>query len=128
MLGFVVRVLVDTLAFFAISKLMPGFKIKKDSTAVCVALVYGILMAIGMHFLRIGLGLSFFVSFFTGPLFPFFWIGFYGMFLVVGFVLSVGVLMLTDYLLDDFAMDTTATAVVGAAILAVIQVILGKLL
>jgi uncharacterized membrane protein YvlD (DUF360 family) len=127
MMGFLGRFIINTIAFLAISKLMPGFKIKKDSTVFSISIVYGILMAIGHYLVGVGFTLGFFSSLFLGPLAPFAWLIMLGIYLVIGFALSVAVLMLTDHVLDDLAMDSTATAVVAAAILAVLQMILSKI-
>ena len=48
-MGALVTVGVNTLAFYLISKLVPGFKIKDEKTALIMALAFSFLLFIGIE-------------------------------------------------------------------------------
>ncbi len=123
--AFVVSILVNGVAFLAVSKLLPGFKIGKPETAFIAASVYGLLNFLALKFLGGAMLVAFLallavvpilaiLAAMAAPLSLF----------VIGFAIAVGSLVLTDHFLEDFEMDCMATAVIGAFLLSVISTIL----
>ncbi len=120
-MGLILYLLVNTAAFVMISRLLPGFTMKKPETPLIVAGVYAFLVAIVGHlwFASI-LGLLMTIPV-LGLLVAF---GAYLFSFVFSFLISVGVLIATDAVLEDFQMDGLATAVLASLMLGVINTVL----
>jgi uncharacterized membrane protein YvlD (DUF360 family) len=117
---FIIYVLVNAIAFWLVSRLMPGWKIKSEGTAIVVALVYSVL----------AVALTMFALPFLLLLLPFLMIPLVGKLVgwAVGFCLTLLVVVLTDKLIEDFEIKDMATAVVGTFVLSIIQSVLRHLL
>jgi putative membrane protein len=98
--------LLSAAAFLGISKLLPGFRIGSFSTALVVAAVYSILYIV-LHFI----------------LFKVFWILTIPLVIltlgIIFFVVNAVILWLTNKLIEDFDIDSTATLLIAAVLLTV---------
>lgn len=120
--GFIIGLIVNTLAFVGISMILPGFKIASQRTAVIVAVIYAVLAKLGFLFLTVP-----FTAITAILLIPIAFIPIIGPLFVagslfvswflIGFVVSVVTLIATDKILEDFEMTSMGTAVGAAAIL-----------
>jgi uncharacterized membrane protein YvlD (DUF360 family) len=120
-----VSVLVNGLAFLAVSKLLPGFKIGKPETAFIAAAVYSLLNWLALKFLGGALVVAFLALLALMPILALMAAMATPMMLfLLAFGVAVGSLVLTDHFLEDFEMDSMATAVIGALMLSVISTIL----
>jgi putative membrane protein len=107
---FLVRVLIAWLlsaaAFLGVSKLLPGFRIGSFGTALVVAAVYSALYVV-LHFI----------------LFRILWILTIPLVIltlgIIFFVVNAVILWLTNKLVEDFAIDTTATLLMAAVLLTI---------
>jgi putative membrane protein len=112
---YAIRVLIGWLlsaaAFLLVSKVLPGFRIRNYGIALVVSAVYGVLHLI-LHFI----------------LFDVLWI-----LTIIPVVLTLGliyfavnavILWLTDRLIKDFQIDTTATLIIAALLLTVINAVI----
>ncbi len=127
MTGALITVGVNTLAFYMISEMVPGFEIKSKKTALMMALVYSVLAAI-VWFAAIPitfmLGAVFaIIAFipFIGPL-----LASAGVFVttfMLLFGLSACLLMLIDKMMDDFKMRSPTVAVIASILLALVGVL-----
>jgi putative membrane protein len=107
-----IRVLIGWLlsaaAFLAVSKLMPGFRIGSFGTALVVSAVYSILHIV-LHFI----------------LFEVLWIlTIIPVILTLGiifFVVNAVILWLTNKLIEDFDIDSTATLLMAAVLLTIVN-------
>ncbi len=94
-------------AVFAASKLIKGVKVRKDSTLVIIALVFGLLNIFLGWFLKVLVALALLpVALFTLGL-PY---------LFLGVIVNAILLWITDKLMDDFEVKTTG-ALFGTAFL-----------
>jgi putative membrane protein len=125
---FLIHLLVNAGAFFAVSKILPGFRIKTFGTALLVALVYGVLSAVTFWvLLALGLltlpawllALPFIIT--LAPLF-------HPLFALASFVVTWVLIVVTDKLIEDFEIENQGTAIVGALIFCVINGFLTALL
>jgi putative membrane protein len=107
---FLIRVviawLVSAAAFLGVSKLLPGFRIGSFSTALVVAAVYSVLYVV-LHFI----------------LFQVLWILTIPLVIltlgIIFFVVNAVILWLTNKLIEDFAIDSTATLLIAAVLLTI---------
>ncbi|EKD83790.1 MAG: hypothetical protein ACD_39C00447G0005 [uncultured bacterium] len=127
MTGALITVGVNTLAFYMISEMVPGFDIKNKKTALMMALVYSALAAI-VWFAAIPitfmLGAVFaIIAFipFIGPLLA--GAGVFVTTFMLLFGLSACLLMLIDKMMDDFKMRSPTVAVIASILLALIGVL-----
>lgn len=127
MVGFIVGLIINTIAFLVISKILPGFRIESPRTAGIVSVVYGIIMTIALYTL-----VPIFVVVAGILMIPLVFIPFLGPLIAGGtmfmavltlvFVISVVTLIATDKLLEDFEMKSMGTAAGAAALLAILNV------
>jgi putative membrane protein len=100
--------LLSAAAFFGVSKVLPGFRIGSFGTALVVAAVYSILH-VGLHFI----------------LFRVLWIlTIIPVILTLGiifFVVNAVILWLTDRLVESFDIDSTATLIMAAVLLTLVN-------
>ncbi len=111
MLRLIIEVLATAGLLLVLASLLPGVRVKSYSTAVIVALVYGLL------------------NFFLGTVIG--WILFIPMFLslgLFGLVINALMLWLTDKLIDDFEIDSLKTTLIMAVLLTIGRVVLSWLL
>ena len=111
MLRLIIEVLATAGLLLVLASLLPGVRLKSYSTAVIVALVYGLL------------------NFFLGTVIG--WILFIPMFLslgLFGLVINALMLWLTDKLIDDFEIDSLKTTLIMAVLLTIGRVVLSWLL
>ena len=94
----------SALSLMAVSKLLPGFQVKDVASALLVAAVYGVLHVLLYRLLIL---VAFVPVFFT-----------FGLFI---FVINAFLLFLTSALLDNFAIDSISTAILGAVLLTVLN-------
>lgn len=127
MTGALITVGVNTLAFYMISEMVPGFDIKSKKTALLMALVYSALAAI-VWFAAIPitfmLGAVFaIIAFipFIGPLLA--GAGVFVTTFMLLFGLSACLLMLIDKMMDDFKMRSPTVAVIASILLALVGVL-----
>jgi putative membrane protein len=107
---FLLRVLIAWLlsaaAFLGVSKLLPGFRIGSFGTALVVAAVYSVLYIV-LHFI----------------LFQILWILTIPLVIltlgIIFFVVNAVILWFTNKLVEDFAIDSTATLLMAAVLLTI---------
>lgn len=127
-MGTLVTVGVNTLAFYLISKLVPGFKIKDEKTALIMALAFSFLMFVGTllvaPFLIIVTILLSVISIvpIIGPLLA--GSGILVTTFLVSFGLTAIMLIAIDKMLEDFEMSSKQVALVAAFLLAVLNVVI----
>lgn len=127
-MGALVTVGVNTLAFYVISKLVPGFKIKDEKTALIMALAFSFLMFVGTllvaPFLIIVTVLLSIISVIPliGPLLA--GSGILVTTFLVSFSLTAIMLIAIDKMLEDFEMSSKQVALVASFLLAVLNVII----
>lgn len=100
--------LLSAAAFLGVSKFLPGFRIGSFGTALVVAAVYSIVYIV-LHFI----------------LFKILWILTIPLVIltlgIIFFVVNTVVLWLTDKLVEDFHIDSTATLIIAAVLLTIIN-------
>jgi putative membrane protein len=100
--------LISAAAFLGVSKLLPGFRIGSFGTALVVAAVYSIVYVV-LHFI----------------LFKILWILTIPLVIltlgIIFFVVNAIVLWLTDKFVEDFHIDSTATLIIAAVLLTIIN-------
>ncbi|MDD3147299.1 MAG: phage holin family protein [Candidatus Riflebacteria bacterium] len=123
-----VTVGVNTLAFYVISRLVPGFKIKNEKTALIMALAFSVLMFIGtllvapaLIIITILLSIISIIPI-IGPLLA--GSGILVTTFVVSFSLTAIMLIAIDKLMEDFEMSSVSVALVSSFLLAVLNVII----
>ncbi len=127
-MGALVTVGVNTLAFYLISKLVPGFKIKDEKTALIMALAFSFLMFVGTllvaPFLIIVTILLSIISVIPiiGPLLA--GSGILVTTFLVSFALTAVMLIAIDKMLEDFEMSSKHVALVASFLLAVLNVVI----
>jgi putative membrane protein len=98
--------LLSAAAFLGVSKLLPGFRIGSFGTALVVAAVYSALYVV-LHFI----------------LFRILWILTIPLVIltlgIIFFVVNAVILWLTNKLVEDFAIDSTATLLMAAVLLTI---------
>ena len=127
MTGALITVGVNTLAFYMISEMVPGFDIKSKKTALVMALVYSALAAI-VWFAAIPITLLLGAVFtiiafipFIGPMLA--GAGVFVTTFMLLFGLSACLLMLIDKMMDDFKMRSPTVAVIASILLALVGVL-----
>jgi putative membrane protein len=109
---YLVRVLIAWLlsaaAFLGVSKILPGFRIGSFGTALVVAAVYSVLYVV-LHFI----------------LFQVLWILTIPLVIltlgIIFFVVNAVILWLTDKVVEDFDIDRTATLLMAAVLLTIVN-------
>ena len=100
--------LLSAAAFLAVSKILPGFRIRSFGTALVVSAVYSILHLV-LHFI----------------LFEVLWIlTIIPVILTLGiifFVVNAIILWFTDKIVEDFNIDSTATLIIAAVLLTIVN-------
>jgi putative membrane protein len=100
--------LLSAAAFLGVSRILPGFRIRSFGTALMVSAVYSILYIV-LHFI----------------LFDVLWIlTIIPVILTLGiifFVVNAVILWLTDRIVEDFNIDSTATLVIAAVLLTLVN-------
>lgn len=125
-MGALITIGINALAFYAISKILPGFKIKDEKTAFTIAVFYSFLMLLGsflvmplVAIVTLGLSLIAFIPV-IGPL-----LAGSGM-LVTAFTLAFGLtaimLIVIDKMIEDFEMSSLPVAFGASFLLALINV------
>jgi len=128
MTGALVTVGVNTLAFYLISEILPGFEIRNKKVAFLVAIAYSILMFIGgllvfplAVFVSLGLAIIAFIPV-IGPL-----IAGAGV-LVTTFLITFGLtaimLIIIDKMMEDFRMRSVYVSFTAAFLLAIFSVVI----
>ncbi len=119
---------VNTLAFYVISKLVPGFKVKDEKTALIMALAFSVLMIIGgllvapvMIVVTILLSIIAFIPI-IGPLLA--GSGLLVTTFIVSFGLTAILLIAIDKMLEDFEMASINVALISSLLLAVLNVVI----
>jgi putative membrane protein len=100
--------LLSAAAFLGVSKLLPGFRIGSFGTALAVSAVYSILYVV-LHFILFNV-----LWILTIP-FVILSLG------IIFFVVNAVILWLTDKLVEDFGIDSTATLIVAAVLLTIVN-------
>jgi putative membrane protein len=100
--------LLSAAAFLGVSKLLPGFRIGSFGTALVVSAVYSILYVV-LHFILFKV-----LWILTIP-FVILSLG------IIFFVVNAVILWLTDKLVEDFDIDSTATLIVAAVLLTIVN-------
>jgi len=107
-----IRVLIAWLlagaAFLGVSNLLPGFRIRSYRTALVVSAVYSILYIV-LHFILFEV-----LWILTIP-FVILTLG------IIFFVVNAVILWLTDRIVEDFDIDNTATLVIAAVLLTMVN-------
>lgn len=118
---FIIHVLVTAVAFLAVSRIVPGFKIKDFTTAVIVSFVYGLLSGLAAVALLV-LGLITLPAWIMAlPLIAVLAPILHPIMLVVSFLMTWGLIVLTDWLIEGFHIDDQATAAVGALVFSIVN-------
>lgn len=126
MIGTLVSFVINAGAFFAISRLLPGFTVKNERTAILIALLYSLIGSVSMIFVAplmavVMLFLAFLV--FIPVIGPLLFAGGFGVTIfLISFIVSAVLLIVIDKILDDFEMNSWTTAFIASFLLAVINV------
>ena len=132
MVGIILRILINAGAFYGIAKLLPGFRVKNEGTALGIAVGYsilGLLSALLIVPLAIPVGIFLALLAFIpliGPLLAS--AGLLATKLLLAFVIPMILLIAIDKFMEDFEMDSLGTAALASLILGGIHMILGALL
>jgi putative membrane protein len=100
--------LLSAAAFLGVSKLLPGFRIGSFGTALVVSAVYSILYVV-LHFILFNV-----LWILTIP-FVILSLG------IIFFVVNAVILWLTDKLVENFDIDSTATLIMAAVLLTIVN-------
>ncbi len=122
MISLILNLLVSAVLMIVISKVLPGFEIKDFKTSIIVAVVFGILMAIGGF-------LAFPLSFLNGIIVTVLgWIStgiasFAGKILafLLQFIIGSAMLCITDHFIDGFKLRSFSVGIVAAFLIALIN-------
>lgn len=125
----IVGLIVNTLAFILIAELLPGFRVRSHGSALGVALLYAITHVL-VWWLTAAVVISVLVALFAAIPPLGFLAGFASILALplLAFFVSVFALVLADKMMDGFHMDSMATAVVAALLLAAINLVTGAVL
>ncbi|GAB4280501.1 MAG: hypothetical protein Kow0029_25140 [Candidatus Rifleibacteriota bacterium] len=128
MLSTVMTLGVNTLAFFIISKILPGFNIKNEKTAFLIAVAYSFLMFVAgflvvplTAIVAIFLAMVAFVPV-IGPLLA--GAGMLVTVFILTFCVSAILLIVIDKAMDDFEMTSPVVAFIASFLLAVLSVLI----
>lgn len=108
MIRIVIAWLLSALAFFGLSKILPGFHVRSYGIALVVAAVYS-LLHIALHFVLFQV-----LWILTIP-FVILTLG------ILYFVVNAVILWLTDKIVDDFHIDSTGILIVAAVLLTIVN-------
>jgi uncharacterized membrane protein YvlD (DUF360 family) len=131
-MGTLISLVINAFAFMGISKLLPGFRVKNERTAIIIALVYSLLGIVAALIasplvVLVTVVLAFFAFIpVIGPL-----VAASGIFVtlfLVSFVISAILLVIIDKMMDDFEMDSMATGLIASVLLAIINVVVRAVL
>lgn len=137
MTSFLVSLMINSVLFIAISKMMPGFEIKGETAAIKVAAIYGVLLAVAYAVLTVPLtvltvilvGILAAVPLLGPLLVAVASLPIYLSWMLLGFTLSTFMIKMTDTVLDDFKVDGWPTALKAAGAIMVgrmgIRVLIG---
>jgi putative membrane protein len=100
--------LLSAAAFLGVSKILPGFRIASFGTALMVSAVYSVLYVV-LHFILFKV-----LWILTIP-FVILSLG------IIFFVVNAVILWLTDKLVEDFDIDSTATLLMAAVLLTIVN-------
>lgn len=127
-MGILMMVLFNAVAFYFIAKVLPGFRIKDEKTALIISGSYSFLMILGgllvlplVAIVTIGLSIIAIIPL-IGPLLA--GSGLLVTTFLVVFGLSAIMLIVIDKMLEDFEMDSLPTALIASFLLAVGNVFL----
>ncbi len=121
-----VTVAVNSVSFYLISEMLPGFEIKSKKTAIMIAIAYSILAALSMLLVApFAIVVSIFLTLiafipFIGPIIA--GAGLLVTTFLVTFVLTVILLRIIDKMMDDFAMRTPTVGYIAALLLGILSV------
>jgi len=104
------QLLINAIGFFITAKIVPGIKIESWETLGVIAVVWGVLSIILKPILIL---LTLPVNFLTLGLFT--------------FVINAGMIMLMGELVPGFMVKNFGTALLGAVVLSLLNVVLGRL-
>ncbi|MDD3000088.1 MAG: hypothetical protein EOM80_11015 [Erysipelotrichia bacterium] len=127
-MGALVTVGINALLFYFLPKIIPGFRIKDEKTALSMSVVYSILMFLGgllvfplVAIVNVGLAIISFIPF-IGPL-----LASSGL-LVTTFLVTFGLtaimLIIIDKMLEDFEITSPAVTYLASFLLAIVSVFL----
>ena len=131
-MGALVTLGVNTLAFFIISAILPGFKVKSNMTSFLIAVAYSILVAIAniliLPITAITAAILFVIAFIPiiGPMIA--GAGALVTVFVLTFCITAILLIIIDKFMVDFEMTSLPVAFIAAFLLAVINVVIRGLL
>lgn len=108
-------ILISALAFYLVSLVVPGWRVRSAGTALVVAIVYGILNWL----LRLPAIIAFLLSLPLALIIPL-----PILILVLTIMFTLGLLALTDKLVDGFEIDNMGSAFVGVIVLNLITMLL----
>jgi putative membrane protein len=108
MIRILIAWVLSALAFLGLSKLLPGFHVRAFGTAMVVAAVYSLLHIV-LHYILFQI-----LWLLTIP-FVILTLG------LIYFVVNAVILWLTDRLVDDFHIDSTAILLVAAVLLTIVN-------
>lgn len=122
-----VAVGVNSLLFYVISEILPGFDIKKKNVAILIAIAYSFLMFVGgiviiplSAIVGIGLAILSFIPI-IGPIIA--GAGLAVTIFLLTFVLSLIMLKIIDYMMADFEMRSPSVPYIASGLLAIFAVI-----
>ncbi|MBF0502663.1 MAG: phage holin family protein [Candidatus Riflebacteria bacterium] len=126
MAGALVGILINTCGFYGISKLLPGFKVKDEKTALMISVVFSLLGLVAAVLIApLALVMAVILAFFAfipvlGPIIA----GAAALVttFVLYFLISTILLIVIDKFLEDFQMDSYSTALIASVLLAAINV------
>lgn len=125
MISLILNLLVSAVLMIVISKVLPGFEIKDFKTSIIVALVFGILMALGgllaapLSFLN-GIIVSVLgwistgIASFAGKILAF----------LLQFIIGSIMLCITDHFIDGFKLRSFSVGIVAAFLIALVNAFL----
>lgn len=110
-----ISILISALAFYLVSLVVPGWRVKNIGTALIVALVYGLLNWL----LRLPAIIAAIVSLPLALIIPL-----PILLLLFAIAFTVGLLLITDKLVDGFEVSNLGSALVGVIVLNLITMLL----
>ena len=108
-------IILSALAFYLVSLVVPGWHVRNVGTALVVALVYGVLNWV----LRLPAIIAFLLSLPLALIIPL-----PLLMLAITILFTLVLLKLTDFLVDGFEIDNSASALVGVVVLNLITMLL----
>lgn len=125
MISLILNLLVSAVLMIVISKVLPGFEIKDFKTSIIVAIVFGILMAVGgllaapLSFLNdiivsVLRWISTGIASFAGKILAF----------LLQFIIGSIMLCITDHFIDGFKLRSFSVGIVAAFLIALVNAFL----